>query len=441
MKDFELCQPIKGKGFPVFFKGVKIQNYKAIKDMQLHFSPGINLLIGDNGVGKTSVLDAISVALGGFLSGISGVSVSGIQQSDIRIETKRVAGASAAIKYMTPTIVECQMEIDGRTFSWARTREGESSEFRTKTSDRKITNYAAKLTNDTANTLPLISYMSTMRASRSKRGDYGSASKKLNDRRCGYIGCLDSALDIKGIKEWCLNMEMEAFHQEKPIPEYESFKGVVSEVMQRMSDLGSPPTILYSKLFQDIAYSEGGNTLPVSYLSAGYQSLLWMTMDFAYRLALLNPGQSDYHQATGVVLIDELDMHLHPKWQWNALSALKSVFPKIQFIIATHSPIVISSFKNSQLISLDSEQNVSYLEDAFAYSITDVLELRQGSLGVPKEIRALVNRFEETLNLGEYDRAREILQDMKEKYGEDNTEVRSAMLDFELGDADDSEQE
>ena len=435
-----LSQPIDGKGFAVIFKEVQIQNYKAIKDMQLHFSPGVNLLIGDTGVGKTSVLDALSVALGGFLSGISGVSVSGIQQSDIRIEAKRVAGASAAIEYMTPAVVECQMETDDRTFSWARTREGESSEFRTKTSNREITNYAAKLTNDTANTLPLISYMSTMRVSRSKRGDYGSASKKLNDRRCGYIGCLDSALDIKGIKEWCLNMEMEAFHQEKPLPEYELFKGIVSEVMQKMSGLESPPLILYSKLFKDIVYSENRNMLPISYLSAGYQSLLWMTMDFAYRLALLNPGLSDYHQATGVVLIDELDMHLHPKWQWNALSALAGVFPKVQFIIATHSPIVISSFKNGQLISIDSEQNVSYLEDAFAYSITDVLELRQGSLGVPKEIRALTNQFEDALNLEDYDRAREILRYMKEKYGEDNTEVRSAMLDLELGDIDDSEQ-
>ena len=149
-------------------------------------------------------------------------------------------------------------------------------------------------------------------------------------------------------------------------------------------------------------------------------------MDFAYRLALLNPGQSDYHQATGVVLIDELDMHLHPKWQWNALSALNEVFPKIQFIIATHSPIVISSSQNGQIISLDSEQNVLYLEDAFAYSITDVLELRQGALGVPKEVRALANQFEEALNLGDYGSARKILQDMKEKYGEDNTEVKSA---------------
>lgn len=426
-----LSQPI-WKGFAVFFKEVQIQNYKAIKDMRLHFSPGVNLLIGDNGVGKTSVLDALSVALGGFLSGVSGVSVSGIQQTDIRIETRRVAGASATIEYMTPTTVECEMDVNGRVFAWARIRGGESSEFRTKTSNREITNYAAKLTNDTANTLPLISYMSTMRVSRSKRGDYGSASKKLNDRRCGYIGCLDSALDIKGIKEWCLNMEMEAFHQEKPIPEYESFKGVVSEVMQKMSGLESPPVILYSKLFQDIAYSEGGNALPISYLSAGYQSLLWMTMDFAYRLALLNPGMSDYHQATGVVLIDELDMHLHPKWQWNALSALEDVFPKIQFIIATHSPIVISSFKNGQLISLDAGQNVLYLEDAFAYSITDVLELRQGSLGVPKEIRVLTNQFEDALNLEDYNRAHEILQVMKEKYGEDNTEVKSAILDLEL---------
>ena len=63
------------EGFAVIFKEVQIQNYKAIKDMQLQFFPGVNLLIGDNGVGKTSVLDALAVALGGFLDGVPGVSV------------------------------------------------------------------------------------------------------------------------------------------------------------------------------------------------------------------------------------------------------------------------------------------------------------------------------------------------------------------------------
>ncbi len=72
---------------------IKILNYKGIKDMQIRFAPGINLLIGDNGVGKTSVLDALSVALGGFFTGIKGVHAPGIWQTDIRFETHRLAGA------------------------------------------------------------------------------------------------------------------------------------------------------------------------------------------------------------------------------------------------------------------------------------------------------------------------------------------------------------
>jgi len=418
----------------VFVNNVQIQNYKAIKDMQIAFSPGVNLLIGDNGVGKTSVLDALSVALGAFLSDVPHVTVRGIQQSDIRIEMKRIAGASSIIEYRTPTVIECEMEVDGRAFRWARTRDGISPEYKTKIVNRDIAKYASKLTNDAVSALPLLRYMGTARTTQSKQKDTNKKPNDLSDRRSGYIGCLDSALDIKGIKEWCLTMEMEAFHQEKPIPEYEAFKGAVSEMMQKISGLENPPSIVYSKLFQEIVYSEGERALPISYLSAGYQSLLWMTMDFAYRLARLNPGQSSFHQAAGVVLIDELDLHLHPKWQWNALRALEASFPKVQFIIATHSPIIISSIKNGQLISLDAEQNVSYLEDAFAYSITDVLELRQGSLGVPKEIRVLSDQFEDALNLGAYDRAQEILQDMKETYGEDNTEVKSAMLELALGD-------
>ena len=416
---------------------IKILNYKGIKDMQIRFAPGINLLIGDNGVGKTSVLDALSVALGGFFIGIKGVHSPGIWQTDVRFETHRLAGASTTIEYMNPTAVDCEANVDGEIMQWVRARDEGPLNPRTKISNRKIAKYATQISNDTNHLLPLIRYVGTSRVINIKRNRASTGQKQLKDRRCGYFGCLDSGFDTKGIKDWCLKMEMTAFHQENTIPEYEAFKATVSSIMKKMSDLKIAPKISYSRVFEDIVYSERDKEeIPIQYLSAGYQSLLWMSVDRAYRLALLNPGQLDFSLATGVVLIDELDMHLHPKWQWNVLGALEETFPNIQFIIATHSPIIISSCKNGQLIMLDSEQNVSYVGNAYAYSIMDVLELKQGALGVPKELRVLSQEFDKALNSEDYERAKAVLQEMKDLYGAGNSEVKSAMLELELGDTD-----
>lgn len=418
----------------MYFQSVRIQNYKAIKDMKIEFNSGINLLIGDNGVGKTSILEALTVALGGFLSGIAGVSSKGILQSDVRIASSMIADASSGVQYITPVSIECVVNIDGKLYDWARTRENETGSSRTKITKRDITNFAGKMANDLNAELPLLSYMGTTRVSQPRREDFGSrVKKKLDDRRCGYIGCLDSSLDIKAIKAWCLKMEMVAFSKNKPVEEYEAFKKLVASVMKGMLELDYFPTISYSRVFEDIVYSEDGSTLPISYLSAGYQSLLWMTMDIAYRMALLNPGHSSFEKSAGVVLIDELDMHLHPKWQWNVLGALETTFPRIQFIIATHSSIVISSCKKGKLILIDNRQNISCLENAYAYSIEDVVELRQGSLSIPKEIKKMVNQFDEAMNAERYDEAREIVREMELNYGEDNSEVKNAMLELELG--------
>lgn len=416
---------------------IKILNYKGIKDMQIRFAPGINLLIGDNGVGKTSVLDALSVALGGFFTGIKGVHAPGIWQTDIRFETHRLAGASTTIEYMNPTAVDCEANVDGEIMKWVRARDEGPLNPRTKISNREIAKYAAQISNDANHLLPLIRYVGTSRVINIKRNRPSAGQKQLKDRRCGYIGCLDSGFDTEGIKDWCLKMEMAAFHQKNTIPEYEAFKATVSSIMKKMSDLEIAPKISYSRIFEDIVYSERDKEeIPIQYLSAGYQSLLWMSVDLAYRLALLNPGQLDFSLATGVVLIDELDMHLHPKWQWNVLGALEETFPNIQFIIATHSPIIISSCKNGQLIMLDSEQTISYVGNAYAYSIMDVLELKQGALGVPKELRDLSQKFDKALNSEDYEEAKGLLEKMKARYGTGNSEVKSAMLELELGDSD-----
>lgn len=82
---------------------VSIKNFKGVKNMELDFAPGVNLLIGDNGVGKTSVLEAIAVGLAGMLKGIPGVPVKNILQSDIRFEVDEKGDASTGVRYYCPT--------------------------------------------------------------------------------------------------------------------------------------------------------------------------------------------------------------------------------------------------------------------------------------------------------------------------------------------------
>lgn len=402
----------------MYFQSARIQNYKAIRDMQIEFNPGINLLIGDSDVGKTSILEALTVALGGFLVGIDGVMPKGISQSDVRIITNTISDASSEVQYVTPVSIECVVSMDGQSYNWARVRESETSASKTKTINREIAIYAKKIANDLSHELPLLSYMGTTRISQPRREDFGvSAKKKLDDRRCGYIGCLDSSLGINAIKAWCLKMEMAAFNKNSPIEEYEGFKKLVSIIMRDMVELDYYPTISYSRVLEDIVYSDKDRTLPISCLSAGYQSLLWMTMNIAYRMALLNPGKSDFERSAGIVLIDELDMHLHPKWQWKVLSMLRAAFPNVQFIIATHSPIIISSCKDGKLTLIDDQQNVHYLENAYAYPIEDIVGPRQDGLGIPKAIKKMVDQLDKAMNAEQYDEAREILGKMKVEYG------------------------
>lgn len=295
----------------------------------MHLKFGVNLLIGDNGVGKTSVLDAI--ALGGYLNGVNGVYAKSILSSDIRMETLNVGSASTSIKYHTSVKISCELNVDNQIFKWERIREDELPRRKTKIvkTQEDITKYAKMLTNDISQELAVLSYQSSIRASQTRRENFGAGmKKKMGDRRCGYLGCLDSVLDLRRIKEWCYEMQRTAFEQNRRIEEYEQFKKIVGTVMQQMSELKETPQVYYSRQHKDMVYLEGEEVLPISYLSAGYQPVLWIVMDIAYCLATLNPGKSDLMECKGVVLIDEVDMHLHPKWQWSVVRTLKETCVK-----------------------------------------------------------------------------------------------------------------
>lgn len=394
--------------------------------MSLNFSSGVNLLIGDNGVGKTTVLEALALSVQTYFSRMNDITKKGITQKDVRFTSSLVGDASRHRMYYTPTTIKSTVELGGVEYSSEISREDETNATRTKYAGKELAAAGRELLNSQTEILPVICYFSTSRVVDTQKASTSSVGKnKLNDRRCGYMDCLNATLDRKALTDWAFKMAMAEYKKGMPIAEYEAFKKAVGTFMQKMNDLDEIPLVEYTRDFEDITYTENGKTMLVNYLSAGYQSLLWMLMEISFRIALLNPEMSDYSQAEGIVLIDEIDMHLHPRWQWKILDALHSSFPKAQFIAATHSPIIISSFRDAKLLSIG-QNGVEELSGAYAYSIDDVVAYKQGSSGIPQELWQRKKEFEDAFYQRDKQNSQKALDGMKELFGEDNTEVKRA---------------
>lgn len=408
----------------MYLKKIHMENYKAIEKLDIDLKSGVNLLIGDNGAGKTSVLEGIAVALGGLFVNVAGVSTKNIVKDDVRMNIKPMGDSSTTIEYCEPVLTGCTLCVtEEQDFTWNRIKE-EVSATHTKIDDKNVCVWMKKLTNNSDTTLPLISFQSAARAWKVRRGDFGTElKKKLDDRRCGYIGCLDSSMDVKSIQQWCLKQEVVRSNK-GTVREYEMFKNIVASFMKEINELTMIPSIYYSPQFDELVYKEDKTEMPISKLSAGYQSLLWMIMDLAYRVCMLNPELESKDQIMGIVLIDEIDLHLHPKWQWNVTDALRKTFASVQFIIATHSPIVISASKEANLILLDDTRTVSYLPDCYGYEVEDVLCYRQESVSRPKKVKTLIDEIENAIDDIDFNKADAALERLKSMLGDDNSEYK-----------------
>jgi predicted ATP-binding protein involved in virulence len=152
------------------------------------------------------------------------------------------------------------------------------------------------------------------------------------------------------------------------------------------------------------------NTLPFSNLSDGYKSMIGMVADMAYRCIQLNPGLKEnvIKETEGIVLIDELDLHLHPEWQRTLVTDLKKTFPKVQFIATTHSPFIVQSLTKEELISLD--KNAQTGEDPWRKSVEEIAEDEMQVSDIPRS-----NRFREMTEI-----AKEYYTLVKQNDGKDS---------------------
>lgn len=417
----------------MILESVHIENFKGIKSYTIQLKKGFNLLIGDNGVGKTSILEAISVGLGGFIAGLEDIATKHFTKDEIRVVLENLGEGSYNKRYITPTQVECKALIEGEEYEWIR-RKNSLKASRSTVEPRAVCKKAFQMANEENHILPILSYQSTARMWMQKRETSENIFAGNFYRTVGYNSCLSEASNNKMLMNWIRKMERLEWKKKGTIAEYQAVKNTIKRFMGIMSEekvLG----VEYDGQSEELVYLTENQVLPIGNLSSGYQSLIWMVFDIAFRMALLNPDLCENIAKTpGIVLIDELDMHLHPKWQWNVVEALKVTFPNVQFIAATHSPMIIASCKGENLITIK-EKNLEeplYMETPYGLEVNDILEYYQGSSALSKEIASKMQKFMQKIENGNLQQAEQIFEQLKEEMGENHPQVVKAEMELSL---------
>jgi len=326
-----------------------ITNLRAIKAAEFQFQPGFNLIVGVNGVGKSSVLHALSVCLSAFvkLSNTPRTQLESFGVDDIRI------GAGALT-------VECGARMGKREHVYLVHKPRERSVPQSKKAGMPreqvygtpemadfIGSAPTAATGNEGEGRPLALLFSTNRAVPSDRSPTkGSASGGI---AAAYAEAFSNReLRLAEFAAW-MHVQ-EAMKAEKPSAKQllSAFEKTVKRFLPEYSKLrveGHGRTILI--------INRGRTPLEVRQLSDGERGTLALVLDLTRRLAQANPEMSDpARKAEAVVLIDEVDLHLHPKWQRQIVANLTVAFPRCQFIATTHSPQIVAAVEPEQVFLL-----------------------------------------------------------------------------------------
>ncbi|MGZ5624861.1 MAG: AAA family ATPase [Methylobacter sp.] len=371
---------------------LEIENFKLFAEQKFCFHSRFNLVIGENGSGKTSLLRAVAVALGGWAHAYikDKNNLRPILNEEIReieIDKRFDKTKQTSIKAYGAAIIidnfDHQMKVHA---DWTRgRREGSEDTFiyggikylHNPTEynfnfDKLGSNIFNYIETGKSFNLPLIAFYECDRLWLPKNElNLESSAKAKYSRFDPYVDCFHTGADHQAVGEWLLKHELASIQQQKETPILQSIRHAAKAALEGCTGLKFD--FEQSRVMIEF---EDGRTTPFEHLSDGQRTMLGLFCDLARRAAILNPHlEGDASTKTsGVVLIDELDLHLHPKWQRRIIEDLSRTFPKIQFICTTHSPFLIQSLRKGKLIQLDGDTNIEYHD----LSIEDIVENVQG---------------------------------------------------------------
>ena len=342
-----------------------LKNFRKFENSKFRFNTetGVTVLIGENATGKTAILDALSIMMGCYLLDFNAGVNRHIHKDEARLkqvtlgdtvslEPQWGAGVSVACSASVAELAADDPSLL-EPIEWMRTKGSENG--RTTRTQAKTITQLGKLASDKVEKgepvlLPVLSYYGTGRLWHIKQDVKLS---KPESRVAGYRDCLDPASSHKLFLKWFKQLEQASLQKNKQYGVLEAVRHAVKQCIPDCHHFYFD--IELQQLMIELA---DGQLFSFDNLSDGYRNMLAIVADIAHRAGRLNPQLMDKAatETPGIVLIDEVDLHLHPKWQRRVLNDLRTAFPKVQFIVTTHSPFIIQSLKPGEVLDLNSEQ-------------------------------------------------------------------------------------
>lgn len=339
-----------------------LRNFRCFAECVIDLHPQLTVLVAENGRGKTALLDALGIALGTFVDALTGLQrFHKLDRSDIRL----VRGENGAMTPDLPTHFIADGHVSGESVRWSRSLMSDSRRSRTTSKDAQELFKAARKfgegiqgsANDgTQIVLPLVAFYGTGRLWSEHRLTQGKRQYAIaaSGRYAGYTDCLSSSSSFKGFVAWYEN-KMNEIGDARFKAESANSLSLVRAVQEAVRVVLEPTgwcNLNWDSGTRSLVVEHAAHgRLPLSALSDGVRNMIALIADIARRCASLNPHLSaEAAQLTpGVILVDEVDMHLHPRWQQAVMALLVEAFPSLQMVVSTHSPHVLSTVDSSSI--------------------------------------------------------------------------------------------
>ncbi|WP_010200709.1 AAA family ATPase [Psychrobacter sp. PAMC 21119] len=418
-------------------KRLHLQNYGRFDDLNIDFAPtaektgNVTVIVGNNGAGKSQILQALATGLSWFVEKLSDENADGVEltQSDIK-NNKHLSSVKVCIedfssieknKKWVEENIQADWKIDATTEKKFRPA---TYGLRVNRLSKVIRSYIHKFKNNEEVSLPIFAYYSVDRNIRNMAVEV--RDNHINNQFAAYDDALKKTVNFDSFFSWFREREdienekransaksdenqdesalIKSLKSKFEYPIGEGGKTLTKEEldpfmlnfitefrMSFFSQLNKVDDRLLSSVRKSIGFftsfenvhirrqgtptmivEKDGEELDVNQLSQGEKSLLALVGDIARRLALLNPSLDNPLEGEGVVMIDEMDLHLHPKWQHDLIDKFVKTFPNVQFILTTHSPHVISDRPDILVYALD-DGELTQVPNVYGEDVNTVL--------------------------------------------------------------------